>query len=168
MPIRSSFRLARDARGETDGRSDHSSLPPRSVCSPKFHPFSRIQISRQSNSFIAASPSFLSTNHCTLSTQSSFLNTNTNHSKDRQHPIQSHCNHSNPSTLDIPSHAVTDTHHSRFASTLSKTPPSASHPTTSSRAPRIPPSSFRPPVSAVHRVRCLHPCCVKAWSRTYH
>ena len=152
MPIRSFFRLAGDARKDTVGKSEPSEtfIPPHPVSSLKLHPFSRFNSSHSNVIVTSSTPlhTFLATPSIHISL--SRTDTNSNNMQRSAHIIEH--NHSILDTSDTSSNTITNSHHSCFASTLSKTPPSIPDPIISSCAPKIPFSRFRPSISASNRL----------------
>ena len=162
MPIRSPFYLAGDARRKTDGVPNNLVAPPRSVTPSKVHPFSRFHAPfSDSSSLVVSSPSRIPSVHSLTHSHSVDIDS---HPFKRPVVSDNTCiappSPFSPSDLTTSSNYVTNnSYHLRFASNLSRPLLSVPLPTPSSRAPVLPFSDFRPPVSAPDRLR--------AWTSPY-
>jgi len=155
MPIKSSFSLAGDARRKTGGTNNYSQ-----VAFSHFH-------SSLSSTAPTVSPDSLHSSSTLPSMHTHLVDIDSHHPKESITSASSSCRHNHsqvshfPLDLSLSSNRTTNTnsHHSRFASTLSMPPSSNPHPTPSSRASKLTFSKFRPPVSASD--------CLRAWTSPF-
>ena len=157
MPIDSPFRMALDARRKTGEVNSHTAPSPRPVSPPKFLPFSRFR-SVSSVSLPACSSHFVPLSLLCPNRVSNSSHAVPNH----QVPSSVHITTPPPNTIPSSRSTSSNTHQSRFLSTLSE-PASIPAPvplTTSSRISKLlSPSYLRPPVTAAQRL--------SSWSSPY-
>lgn len=155
MPIKSSFNLAGDARREIGGAPGNLLTPPRPISSSKVHPFSRFH-APASTMLSGSSASSVSPRICSAVTPTHFHSVDidshqSSHSVSFTNAITAPCIF--PNSTASSNHVTTDnSHHLRFASNLSRPLSSLPLSASSSRAPRMIFSKFRPPVPAPDRL----------------